>query len=587
MTIEKFISPFIAQQFPQFYKTEGPNFIAFIKAYYEWMEQQGETINAARSLVDYGDIDLTTDRFLTYFKNEYIQSLPETIITDKRLLVKHILDLYRSKGSKRAYELLFRIVFNEDIDIFLPSEYLLKPSNAIWETPQYIECTDSPYLLSLSGKQVHSSSGNATAVCDSVIQKVVNNKTVNILFLSSVEGDFQYGDIVLSTDVLYSVSQAPRIIGSLSAIAIQDGGYGFNVGDQLAVTGTGSDAVAQVLGTRAENGKAQFTLINGGTGYSSNAVITVKTSLIIRLYPTNSNTFNSNTKINSITTTANGTCVFSNTTYVKLTDFSTVNFYAGDTLSDGSNTALILSVTGGGGAGASFKVGGLVNKQVLSIANDVISGYGSTALNALAYGFPKSPSANISSTILSALTINNIEAGTISYLTSINPGSGYSSPPYVDLYDPYVAPLGIPSPSGISGHDALVTTAVSNANGIITAVGVVDSGLSYTPSETVTLSAANSSIVATGTAIISTQGTLTPFWRTDSGFVSDPTGTIQDSYYYQQSSYEIVAARMLSSYKALVTDLIHPAGLALFGRFSLQREFESQANSTSISIQSS
>ena len=59
MTIEKFVSPFIAQQFPAFYKEEGPNFIAFLKAYYEWMESTGQTLNHARSLMEYADIDTT------------------------------------------------------------------------------------------------------------------------------------------------------------------------------------------------------------------------------------------------------------------------------------------------------------------------------------------------------------------------------------------------------------------------------------------------------------------------------------------------------------------------------------------------
>ena len=71
--IEKFISPFIAQQFPAFYRDEGPNFIAFVKAYYEWMEQSGNIIHESRSLLDYLDIDSTSESFLTYFKNTLIK----------------------------------------------------------------------------------------------------------------------------------------------------------------------------------------------------------------------------------------------------------------------------------------------------------------------------------------------------------------------------------------------------------------------------------------------------------------------------------------------------------------------------------
>ena len=72
MSIEKLISPFIASQFPSFYEEDGPNFIAFVKAYYEWAEQQGNFINQARSLYDIKVVDTAPEAFVKYFKNKYI-----------------------------------------------------------------------------------------------------------------------------------------------------------------------------------------------------------------------------------------------------------------------------------------------------------------------------------------------------------------------------------------------------------------------------------------------------------------------------------------------------------------------------------
>jgi hypothetical protein len=37
-SVEKKISNFVESQFPQFYQEEGPDFILFMKAYYEWLE---------------------------------------------------------------------------------------------------------------------------------------------------------------------------------------------------------------------------------------------------------------------------------------------------------------------------------------------------------------------------------------------------------------------------------------------------------------------------------------------------------------------------------------------------------------------
>ena len=42
--IEKNISTLIQSQFPSFYNEEGELFIAFVKAYYEWLEENGNTL---------------------------------------------------------------------------------------------------------------------------------------------------------------------------------------------------------------------------------------------------------------------------------------------------------------------------------------------------------------------------------------------------------------------------------------------------------------------------------------------------------------------------------------------------------------
>lgn len=38
--IEKFISPYIATQLPRIYRENGPMFVSFLKAYYEFLEHR-------------------------------------------------------------------------------------------------------------------------------------------------------------------------------------------------------------------------------------------------------------------------------------------------------------------------------------------------------------------------------------------------------------------------------------------------------------------------------------------------------------------------------------------------------------------
>ena len=66
MSTDKKISTLVEQQFPQFARDDGPNFVAFVKAYYEWTEQANNVIEVSKNLREYQDIDTTYDKYLEY-----------------------------------------------------------------------------------------------------------------------------------------------------------------------------------------------------------------------------------------------------------------------------------------------------------------------------------------------------------------------------------------------------------------------------------------------------------------------------------------------------------------------------------------
>ena len=66
------ISNFITTQFPNFIRDNGPQFVAFVQAYYQWMEQFNNPVFLARRYYDIKDIDQTFDEFIVYFKNKYL-----------------------------------------------------------------------------------------------------------------------------------------------------------------------------------------------------------------------------------------------------------------------------------------------------------------------------------------------------------------------------------------------------------------------------------------------------------------------------------------------------------------------------------
>ena len=678
--IQKNVSALVPFQFPPFYESEGPNFIAFVEAYYEWLEQKGQVASYSRSLLDIFDIDSTPEQFLQYYHDEYINSIPSNIVANPRLLMKHILDLYRSKGTKAAYQLLFRMVFNEDVDIFIPNSELFRSSAATWVVPGYIEVSDSPYLTALIGKQIYNAA--ASAVVESVSTVIINNTIVNVLYISSPVGIFRFGQPILCNDLYvdsfgdlidrqqylelsetlqdnYSlaitIANAPVLLGSLSAFGVINGGINYSVGDLVKTSTGGRSAQAIVVSTESSSGKVSFDLIAGGFGFSLNAIVTVTSTsgsgasfnvgsiADIQVYNINTdvidgyystqldfNTSGIDIDINdasggsmtvgeNITGSANSVCldvtpisgaivnndvlVFTNSSYgtVSLLAYSSDHslLYVTGTESNLNQANLIpgVQLTSNNGAvvqintnfGESIITGNAVvlvaNSTVIAadyvngyfIANSTITGQTSGATANVQFthrltnwNFPGSQFANSNLDGLSIgqiLVSYSLDVGTITSLANVNPGSGYFGNPTISIVEPLIYDLGISDGmGGYYGFDANVVGTAEFANGIVTALRVVDSSFAFNPGEIVSLQGANNSSSITAAAVVDLAGTGQGYYLNNIGFSSD-LSYLQDSNYWQVFSYEVLAHRMLSTYQTLVEKLVHPSGMALFGRY--------------------
>ena len=295
LDIEKIISPLVKTQFPEFYQTEGPMFVDFVKQYYVWMESQNQTINQSRSLFDYRDIDKTLPDFISHFKNKYINGLPLNTTSNTQLTLKHSTDLYNTKGTHKGVETLLRAMYNEQVEVYFPSADLLKASDGVWNKPIYLELSDAPKTFSFIGKQVVGERTGATAFVESIIKKRVNGRIIFVAFLSNLLGDFQTGETITLTTDKVSLD-CPIVVGSLSSLTVVSGGANFAVGDIFDIqTGTGTKGRARVTDVSNETGKVTFIFINslttGGWGYSvDDSVVYVAQKMIQVSNVTNANT---------------------------------------------------------------------------------------------------------------------------------------------------------------------------------------------------------------------------------------------------------------------------------------------------------
>jgi sulfur relay (sulfurtransferase) DsrC/TusE family protein len=110
MISENKISTLVSSQLPFFVRNDHENFVAFLEAYYEWMEQTQGVVNVAKSMKDQLDLD-KTDIFVQQFYNNFLPLIPQNVLVDKNLLVKNIKDFYKSRGTEKSVRFLMRILF--------------------------------------------------------------------------------------------------------------------------------------------------------------------------------------------------------------------------------------------------------------------------------------------------------------------------------------------------------------------------------------------------------------------------------------------------------------------------------------------
>jgi len=218
-----------------------------------------------QQLLNYSDPDHTITDFLSQMKKEFLNTIPEDTddAVDTRKLIKNIKSLYRAKGTAKAHKAFFRILFNENSEVYTPSDDMLRVSDGKWNVQTFIRCTQTDLQKSedpifLTGQTITQANDPAdvnvnlaTAIVETVlkfqegttqiIEIVVNTETTTGSFtngatvtgISNVDSDITIGVVV---------SQ-----GLATATVTNDGGT-LTVGDEATLTGgAGAGARIQVL----------------------------------------------------------------------------------------------------------------------------------------------------------------------------------------------------------------------------------------------------------------------------------------------------------------------------------------------------
>jgi len=279
MSTDKKTSLLIPSQFPEFIRSnpDYSKFVEFVKAYYEWMEQNGKVLDYSKNILKYKDIDTTTNEFIDYFTNEFLPYFPKDALVDKKLAIKVARQLYKSKGTPASYNFLFKVLYDSDFEYFNTRDIVFKASDGVWYIPKSVrlDTTDINFLETKNLRLFGETSKTIATIENAVL---ANTKTE--VYISNFSRVFDTGEIVTVVDsfnqpVLFDGEKlSAKIIGQINQVRIDPKNRGqlYRVGDPVVFYGglssnTGIGASA-IISETTKGSIERINVLTGGYGYT-------------------------------------------------------------------------------------------------------------------------------------------------------------------------------------------------------------------------------------------------------------------------------------------------------------------------------
>ena len=509
-----------------------------------------------QQLLDYADVDKTISGFLSKFRNAFLTSVPDRLYEgiDKRNLTKNIKSLYQSKGTKRASEIFFKLLLNEDAEIRYPKDEMLRVSDGKWDTKKIIRClalgTSEPtnligQTITQANNPVSATVNEATAIVEDVFKFLIGGVEVTELVVGddSVSGTFVAGETITGTDntdddVLVSLSVS-KIIDEKT---ITNDGALYNEDDTVEITAGGSGASVKI-GTIGPGTIQEVLVDTGGSGYavgdninfgSGNA--TAKVSVVNGGVTLESGTGTGQLILED--ETGKNDQYFGNKVVQEegsgnedITDIRMIEF------GNGYTSLPSVTVTSSGGSGAKL----------------------------LAYG----------SEIGRALTMKVIESG---YNYQASPAPTIKLPTYI-LYNGLSG--GLTEGETITGGTSSVTAEIVSIDTTLQIVKAKNHSGSFVEGETIT--GGNGATFtalrlqqATGTLSTGTVVTTDGTFINEDGWVSENSMKVQDSLLYQDYSYIIKVGRSINEWRDAYVKTLHSSGFYFQGEIAIQSSINAQ-----------
>ena len=218
-------------------------------------------LNATKTFKDLINSDETSSGLLKAFKKELYPNIRDDASVDLKYFIKHLKEFYRSKGSEKSFQTLFRALYaQESLDFYYPKTDLLKVSDGIWNQDTILQLDYDADYLSFNGLTITGLTSGSTAFVSNVTTRKLGTIPLIELVLTNESGAFTIGETFSATLVSGDTLSA-IILGMLTDIEITDGGTGYDIGDTITIV---SDTTHLELEDLAITGFQGFLLQEDG-----------------------------------------------------------------------------------------------------------------------------------------------------------------------------------------------------------------------------------------------------------------------------------------------------------------------------------
>ena len=615
----------VSSQLPAFVREEHENFVKFLEYYYKFLEQDGQLLYVTKNFPHYLNIDIIKadidyddslgeshqiseegdyHGFLQKMYNTYVKYIPDSVLADKTLILKHAKEFYRSTGSEKSVRFLIQALFNKQAEFYYPKTDILRASDGKWFIEKSLKIRDvkvdnisnSIAATNFSNTSIKGISSNATAIVEKVDTYYDKGQLIYELKLSNIYKEFFNAEEIYTYYTEEGVDKyltANLFSGIITAAQIVSGGEGYTEGTTVPIvsnTGIG----AQIIISKVSKGTIQAAgVVRGGAGFrvddplliygsGSGASGVVSDVDDTGFYHPNSYNVVWST-INLEANTLLGNAIYSNlnSSNVNTTIANAMSYFTyancgpaySLTISNGGNN-YVPPITIAISANSIISRMGILGKmQIVRGGTGYVVGDKIEILNPLGSS-GSGAIANVTNVAANGM-ITEVKFDQVP--GHIVGGSGYDwfNLPTANVVSATGANANI-AVTAIIGHNEEIIQSVSNI-GTIQALTVVTGGYGYIDNPTLALNAIGNGNANAILSVVTGAYSYPGRYVSDDGHISG-YNFLENRDYYQEFSYVVRVDETINKYRAALKDLTHPAGARLFGEYDFVFDNETATN---------